>query len=82
MIDVLIRVNGVPRRVPADVTIAAALLRLGHMALRTDSGGAPRSVHCGMGICYECQVTVDGATGVRGCLALVREGMSIEVPGA
>ncbi len=73
-----ITVNGVPQRVPTDVTLAAALLNLDVVAFRRDLSGAPRSPLCGMGTCFECRVTVDGMSGVRSCLELVRQGMIVE----
>lgn len=76
--DVVILVNGVPRRVPADAMLAAALLGLGITTFRRDSDGAGRAPICGMGSCHECRVTVDGATEVRSCLVSVREGMHVE----
>lgn len=80
MIDVTILVNGVPRRVPADVTLAVALWRLGVRAFRHDARGAARAPLCGMGTCFECRVEVDGRSGVRSCLVPVRDGLRVEVP--
>lgn len=80
MTDVTILVNGVPRRVPADVSLAVALWRLGIRAFRRDTHGAPRAPLCGMGTCHECRVEVDGRSGVRACLLPVREGLRVEVP--
>lgn len=82
MIDVVILVNGVPRRVPGDITLAAALLRLEVTAFRRDRMDAPRGPLCAMGVCYECRVTVDGVDSVRACLVTVRDGMAVEVPHA
>ncbi len=76
--DVTILVNGVPRRVNASATVAAALLGLGITAFRRDQGGAPRAPICGMGTCHECRVTIDGVTEVRSCLVGVRDGMRVE----
>ncbi len=78
MDDVTITVDGVPRRVAADATLAAALLGLGVTAFRRDQGGAPRAPVCGMGSCHECRVMVDGVSEVRSCLVGVREGMTVE----
>jgi hypothetical protein len=46
-------------------------------ALLLASGGW-RPFHCGMGVCFECVVTIDGVTGQRGCVVPVRVGMEIE----
>ncbi|MEO8479458.1 MAG: (2Fe-2S)-binding protein [Gemmatimonadota bacterium] len=79
MIDVVILVNGVPRRVPGDISLAAALWRLDQVTFRQDTSGAPRAPLCAIGVCYECRVTVDGVTGLRACLVQVREGLAVEV---
>ena len=67
------------RPVPAieGETVAAALTAAGIAALRRARDGRPRGVFCGMGVCYECLVTVDGRPGQRACLAKVRDGMRI-----
>jgi D-hydroxyproline dehydrogenase subunit gamma len=79
--DVGIVVNGVPHRVPADVTLAAALLNLDVTAFRRDLRQEPRGPLCGMGTCFECRVTVDGVRNTRACLEPVRDGMSVESGG-
>ena len=76
--DVTIHLDGVPRRVPAGITLAAALCNLDHMAFRRDLGGGPRAPLCGMGTCFECRLIVDGVAGMRSCLVEVHEGMRVE----
>ncbi len=76
--NVTIVVDGVPHPVPADITLAAALLNLGVAAFRRDLSHNARGPVCGMGTCFECRVTVDGVTNVRACLELVRAGMSVQ----
>lgn len=76
--DITIVVDGVPRRVPAGATLAAALLQAGVTAFRRDLHGRARGPICGMGSCFECRVTLDDITEVRACLVSVREGMRVE----
>ena len=58
--------------------LAAALLAHGIRALRvTDRERSPRGLYCGIGHCFECQVTVDHVAGVRACLTPVRDGMQV-----
>ena len=76
--DVIIVVDGVPHPVPADVTLAAALLNLGAAAFRRDLTRNARGPVCGMGTCFECRVIVDGTANVRACLEPVRDGMSVQ----
>ena len=78
MSNVNIIVDGVPRRVRADVTVAVALMQAGVTAFRRTDSGAPRLPLCGMGTCFECRVTINGVAGVRACLQPVREGLSVE----
>lgn len=59
-------------------TVAAVLVRDGAVSWRrTRFGGEPRGLFCGIGVCQDCLVTVDGVPGVRACLAPVVPGCSI-----
>jgi aerobic-type carbon monoxide dehydrogenase small subunit (CoxS/CutS family) len=64
--------------------VAAALIAAGRRVFRTTPGGAPRGVYCGIGLCFECTVTIDGRSGVRACRTPVRDGMRVDTraPGA
>src|SRR5580704_13515491 len=72
-----IRFDG--RDIPAlaGETVAAALSAAGIVAFRQTAGGAPRGLHCGMGACFDCVVTIDGRIGQRACLARVADGMQV-----
>jgi len=61
----------------AGETVAAALSAAGIVAFRQTPGGAPRGLHCGMGACFDCVVTIDGRTGQRACLAKVADGIQV-----
>jgi D-hydroxyproline dehydrogenase subunit gamma len=37
-----------------------------------------RGFFCGIGICFDCIVTIDGRVNIRACLEPVRQGMKIE----
>ena len=64
-------------------SVAAALLAAGRRGLRTTPRrGDPRGMYCGIGLCFECVMTVDGSR-VRTCLTAVRDGMRVGTsPGA
>jgi D-hydroxyproline dehydrogenase subunit gamma len=64
--------------VPAFTTVAAALAARGLRASRRSVSGEARSVFCGMGVCQECRVTVDGRAHTLGCQTLCRDGARIE----
>ncbi|MBN8729687.1 MAG: (2Fe-2S)-binding protein [Acidobacteria bacterium] len=77
---VTIILNGERRPVAAGSSVAAALLTMG-VAARRSVSGEERSAVCGMGICEECRVMVDGRAGVRGCLVTCRDGMEVRTNG-
>jgi hypothetical protein len=58
-------------------SVAAALMADGDLSTRTTSSGEPRGLYCGMGVCFDCLVIVDGVPGTRACVTWVREGMDI-----
>ncbi|TDV57194.1 (2Fe-2S)-binding protein [Actinophytocola oryzae] len=56
-------------------SVGAALIAAGHRSWRTTRhAGAPRGVFCGIGICYDCLVVVNGTPNLRACLTEVRDG--------
>lgn len=59
------------------VSVAAALLEAGVRAFRVSVTGEPRAPLCGMGVCHECRVTIDGAAHRRSCMVLVATGMRV-----
>lgn len=78
---VQIRVNGAHLQAPSDVTVASALLNAQIWNFRASVQGEMRGPLCGMGICYECRVTIDGVAHRRACLQLVQPGMEIVTSG-
>jgi D-hydroxyproline dehydrogenase subunit gamma len=60
-------------------SIAAALLASGRRFTRwTARAGEPRGYFCGMGVCQDCLVTVEGLPNVRACMTLVRDRLRVE----
>jgi len=72
-----IQVNGRTMQVPEGTSVAAAVFIAGHHVFRRSVSGEPRAALCGMGICFECRVTIDGRPHCRSCQTLVRQGMSV-----
>ena len=58
-------------------TIAGVLIGAGLRSWRT-AAGAERGVFCGIGVCQDCLVTVNGVEGVRACQRTACEGDVIE----
>ncbi len=72
-------VDGAPAAVPAEGTVASALLALGRDAFRkTPTRGADRGPFCMMGVCFDCLVMIDGVANRQSCLVPVRAGMCVE----
>ncbi|MFU8875948.1 (2Fe-2S)-binding protein [Micromonospora sp. SL4-19] len=66
--------------VPAEPgqSIAAALVAAGIPDWRTTrKGGRPRGLFCGIGVCFDCLITVDGVPDQRACLVTAADGMSL-----
>jgi sarcosine oxidase subunit alpha len=76
-IDVV--VNGRTVSVPVDATVWVAVTRAGFGHARRSVAGEPRGALCGMGICFECRVSIDGTAHQRSCKVVCRPGMRITV---
>lgn len=70
-------VNGTRLTVPDDVTVAVAVLTAGEMVFRHSVSGEPRAPLCGMGVCFECRVTINGTAHARSCQIPVKPAMDI-----
>lgn len=59
-------------------TVGAALTAAGVRSWRTTRhAGRPRGLFCGIGICFDCLVIIDGRPNERACLAEAAEGMAV-----
>jgi sarcosine oxidase subunit alpha len=74
---VTVTVNGRSVAVPAGTLAAAAVARAGVTAFRQSVGGQARGPLCGMGVCFECRITIDQTPHVRSCLVLCTDGMDL-----
>jgi predicted molibdopterin-dependent oxidoreductase YjgC len=75
-------VDGRVLHVEPGITVASVLLNAECHAFRRSTMGEPRAPLCGMGICYECRVTIDGAAHRRACMIVVEPGMRVETASA
>lgn len=71
---VRIQIDGAPMNVPRGSTIAAAL---GTGTARRSVSGRPRAPLCGMGVCHECRVQVDGVQQLA-CMTPCAEGQVVD----
>ena len=74
-----IEVNGEAVAAYGGQTVAAALITAGHHVFGQTPSGARRGLFCGMGVCFDCLVTVDGLADQRACVTPVRPGMQVGV---
>jgi len=72
-----LRVNGRAVSVPCGTVVAAAVALAGESGFRHSVLGEPRGPLCGMGVCMECRVIIDGLTHCRSCQTLCEEGMEV-----
>ena len=66
--------DGAPATAIEGQSIAGAILATGRASWRTTRAQQPRGVFCGIGVCFDCLVEVNGARDVRACLRRVCEG--------
>ena len=78
--DLEIRIDGHAVRVTTGTSVAAALCIARPSALgtlRRSVSGEPRAPFCGMGICQECRVLVDGRRRLA-CQTTCTDGMAVD----
>ena len=73
---VALTVNGTSVVVPAGATVAVAMV-MARQACRMSVSGEDRGPLCGMGICFECRVAINGTPHARSCQVLCEQGMDV-----
>ena len=79
--SVTLTVDGVSVTMPAGSLVAAAILKSGKYGFRRSATGEARGPLCGMGICFECRVTIDGEAHCRSCQITCENGMDVRTDG-
>lgn len=74
---VTVAVNGAALTVPAGVTVAVAL-SIARQACRRSVSGEPRGPLCGIGVCFECRVAINGRSHCRSCQTICEPGMEVK----
>jgi sarcosine oxidase subunit alpha len=74
---ITIAVNGAKIAVKRSCSVATAVMNAGESWLRTSVTGQARGPLCGMGICFECRLTINGQAQQRSCQILCEDGMDI-----
>lgn len=74
--ELSIRINGVDVTVPEGTTVAVAMT-IASAACRRSVSGETRGPLCGMGICFECRVVINGSPHCRSCQIVCEPGMDV-----
>lgn len=75
-----ITVDGRPLTGVSGQSIAGVMLGADMRSWRsTARANAPRGIFCGIGVCFDCLVSVDGVRDVRACQRQAREGDVVEL---
>lgn len=77
MTDITFTFNDQPISSRDGQSLAAALISAGHRSFRETAKSAERGMFCGMGVCQDCLVSVDGIPNVRACMTPATDGMSV-----
>ncbi len=70
-------INNESLTVAAGTSVAVAVLRANVTTLRRSVSGEARAPLCGMGVCFECRVTINGAAHARSCQIVCEPGMRV-----
>jgi D-hydroxyproline dehydrogenase subunit gamma len=76
-----VEVDGVTVTGLAGQTVAGILLAAGRSSWRASRRGRPRGLFCGIGICHDCLLTVNGLADVRACQRRATDGDVITTGG-
>jgi predicted molibdopterin-dependent oxidoreductase YjgC len=74
---ITLTINDIEVEVADGTTVAAAIMNAGEPGFRRSVTGEARSALCGMGVCFECRVTINGTRHQRSCNILAAEGMEV-----
>jgi predicted molibdopterin-dependent oxidoreductase YjgC len=70
-------VNGESVTVPVGCMVSAAVLHAGVVSFRRSVSGEARGPLCGIGICFECRLTINGEAHRRSCQIPCQSGMDV-----
>ena len=70
-------INSKQIEVEDGTTVAAAILLSDIAAFRRSVRDDSRGPLCGMGVCFECRVTIDGVAHQRSCNVIATDGMEV-----
>lgn len=77
-----LRIDGRAVQVETGSSVLGAIGVAGILITRLSVKGEPRGALCGMGLCQECRVEIDGVPHQRSCMIAARTGMEIRTGSA
>lgn len=75
---ITLNINNREVSVDEGTSVAVAVLSVGSDSFRASITGSTRGPLCGMGICFECRVAINGIQHQRSCTLLAENGMEVE----
>lgn len=75
--SISISINGQLLQVASGISVAAAIALAGHTFSRISVSGQRRAPVCGMGICQECRISINGRTQQLACQTLCQDNMCV-----
>lgn len=76
--QIKININSIETTVYKGDSVLASLVASGYKILKKSRKlNENRGPVCGMGVCYECQVTINGVPNQRACMTEVEEAMTV-----
>jgi predicted molibdopterin-dependent oxidoreductase YjgC len=79
---IALHIDGNPVLVAPGTSVAAAIAHAGVLVTRKSVSGMLRAPVCGMGICQECRVTIDGIPHRLACQTPCTPGMHVTTAAA
>jgi len=74
---IALKINNNSISVDDGTTVAVAILAAGVSQFRHSVSGESRGPLCGMGVCFECRVTIDRVAHQRSCSIIAQDGMEV-----
>ncbi|MGO7594180.1 (2Fe-2S)-binding protein, partial [Rhizobium leguminosarum] len=72
---VSLSVDGLQISAEKGMSVAAAIAAKGRHEFSRGIKGEGRGLFCGMGVCHDCLVTIDGKVSQRACMTIVDDDM-------
>ena len=75
---VVVQIDGESVEAFEGESVAAAVMADRRLDLRETEHNEPRGYFCGMGVCFDCVMIINGVPNTRTCVTWVHDGMTIE----